>query len=251
MSEGANKAFKSQREQFLTQHMIVMRNPQQFLSAQGVNLQAPTGPLVLDFDLVYDPATKFVDANGVNVKVYTLALMEIRKGYTLANDANNVLTATRNNPKKGVSTHAIRAYYLPWDNNRHYESQLGNAADYMFTPTMDGCSFVIGSGTSPKVSHLNYQNNESRIDQKRIDKKIAKVFGDDAQAATRLTLADYSPNSHKEKLEGKLSMLTVVGFRDKTHNTWSFYYQKRTQTMTTLGIQQILTDRLVPIQGGV
>jgi hypothetical protein len=66
---------------------------------------------------------------------------------------------------------------------------------------------------------------------------------------TALTLNDYSPNSHTEKLGGKLTMLTVVGCRNKANNTWSFYYQKRTQSMTTLGIQQILTDRLVPIVG--
>ena len=99
MSEGANKTFKTLREQFLNQHMIVIRNPQQYLSAQNVNLKAPNNPLVLNFDLVYDPNTQFTDANGVNLKgLYTLSLMEIRKGYALADDQNGVLTANRNSP---------------------------------------------------------------------------------------------------------------------------------------------------------
>ena len=86
MSEGANKKFLSQREQFLTQNMIIIQNPQQYLSTQNVNLKDPTGSLILDFDLQYDAATKFVDGNGVNVKVYKLTLMEARKGYTIVND---------------------------------------------------------------------------------------------------------------------------------------------------------------------
>ena len=96
------------------------------------------------------------------------------------------------------------------------------------------------------------RTKESSIDQTKNNTKIGtRSLETPPQLATRLTLADYSPKSHAEKLEGKLTMLTVVGFRYKTHNTWSFYYQKRTREMTTLGIQQILTDRLVPIVGGV
>ena len=247
MSEGANKKFIAQREQFLVQNMIVIRNPQQYLTVKKVDLKDPDAPLILDFDLVHDPSIKYVDSHGVKIKAYVLALMDIRKGYTLADDADGVLTAARNDPGIKKRTHAITAYYLPWDNNRHYETKLGNAADYMFTPTLDGCSFVIGSGTSPRVSHLNYQNREGRVDQPRIKEKIRKVFGDEGKKPTKLTLADYSPNSHAEKLAGKTTMLTVAGFRDTASNTWSFYYQKRTQEMTALGIQEILTDRLVPI----
>ena len=69
MSEGANKKFLSQREQFLTQNMIVIQNPQQYLATQNVNLKDPTGPLILDFDLQYDAATKFVDGNGLERRV--------------------------------------------------------------------------------------------------------------------------------------------------------------------------------------
>jgi hypothetical protein len=248
MSDGANKKFISGREKFLRENMIIIKNPQQYLALQKVDLKRPPGPLVLDFDLVHDPNTKYADTHGANVKVYTLALMEIRKGYLLADDDEGVLTATRIDAGVGKNTHAIRAYYLPWDNNRHYESQLGNAADFMFTPTLDGCSFVIGSGPNPRVSHLNYQDAATgRIDKAKIKTKITKVFGADPVAPTVLKLKNYSPNSHAEKLAGKTTMLTVVGFRNPTTNSWSFCYQRRTNEMGAMGVQQILTDRLVPI----
>jgi hypothetical protein len=244
MTAGANKKFLEQREQFLTQNLIVIQNPQQYLS-QKADL-TDLKPLV--FDLEHDPNSKFLDKNGVPVKTYLLRLMEIRKGYTFADNDEGIMTSQANKPRIGKYTHGILAYYLPWDNNRYYEAQLEDDADFMFTPTLDGCSFVIGSGKSPKVAHLNFQTNEGRVDQEKMNREIAKKFAEDQP--TTLKLADYSPNSHEEKLKGKTTNLTVVGFRDRGTKTWSFYYQKRVQKYTKqLTIKQILTDRLVPIDG--
>lgn len=243
MSSGANKKFLELRERFLEQNVIVLANPQ---SLMGTAVAAVVGkPDVYDFDLQESADAKFVDAHGAKVKTYRLQLMAARKGLK-----GGVLV----DPKTSAKTRHIEAYYLPWDNNRHYETQLGDDADFMFTPTLDGCSFVVGSGASPKVSHLNYQGANGRIDQARMDANIAKAFADAGdQDLTTLKLDDYSPNSHAEKMAGKTTELTVVGFRDPVGGTWRFYYQKRQREVVPgkpgkgVGVREMLADRLVPI----
>jgi hypothetical protein len=241
MSGGANQSFLELREQFLAQNILIVTNPQAWLT--GANAVAPeaTSPDVWDFDLVHDPGSKFVDDQGKAVKTYKVQLMATRKGVTAGVLAD---------PKTGKRTRHVHAYYLRWDNNRHYQTQLGDDADFMFTPTLDGCSFVIGSGPSPMVAHLNYQGGDGRIDQGRIDTEIGNLYpGPGPQ--TQLKLADYSPNSHAEKLTGKTTELSVVGFRDPVARTWRFFYQKRNRAVVDGRrgpmVQEILADRLVPI----
>lgn len=243
MSSGANKKFLELRERFLERNVIVLANPQ---SLMGTTVAAVVGkPEVYDFDLQESSDAKFVDDHGAKVKTYRLQLMAARKGMK-----GGVLA----DPKTSDKTRHIEAYYLPWDNDRHYETQLGDDADFMFTPTLDGCSFVVGSGASPKVSHLNYQGANGRIDQARIDTKIGKVFaGETAQDLATLKLDDYSPNSHAEKMAGKTTELTVVGFRDPVAGGWRFYYQKRQREVVPgkpgkgVAVREMLADRLVPI----
>jgi len=243
MSGGANQSFLQQRERFLAKNVIILANPQAWLSGANAVAQEPGKPGVYDFDLVHDPTPKFVDDQGKALKTYKLQLMATRKGVT-----GGVLA----DPKAGGRTRHVLAYYLPWDNNRHYETQLGDDADFMFTPTLDGCSFVVGSGASPKVAHLNYQGSDGRIDQTRIDTEIGNVFPSTVPDKS-LKLADYSPNSHAEKMAGKTTELTVIGFRDPVTKTWRFFYQKRNRAVVAgkagkgSVVKEMLADRLVPI----
>jgi hypothetical protein len=245
MSQGANKKFLAQRERFLRENVIIVKNPQQHIAVTEGALDG-----VHEFDLVENPALNFRDATGRPVKSYSLQLFATRKGLDLALGA---LGAGFKDSDKGFNTHVIKAYYLAWDNDRHYETQLGDQADFMFTPTLDGCSFVVGSGRNPKVSHLNYQNASQRIDQREIKRRIqTEAFNDaDYESLTVLKQKHYNPNSHAEKTAGKTTELTVAGFRDKQSGTWRFFYQKRTREAVDgargAEIHEILADRLVPI----
>ncbi|MET0307540.1 MAG: hypothetical protein ABW023_02435 [Sphingomonas sp.] len=55
---------------------------------------------------------------------------------------------------------ALRAYFCPYENDKSFFIMLGNDADYMFTPKMDGCSFGIGSQANGacRVGHVNFVN---------------------------------------------------------------------------------------------
>ncbi len=59
-----------------------------------------------------------------------------------------------------VNKPAIDSYFCPYENDKSFFITLGNAADYMFTPKMDGCTFGIGSqaGGACRVGHVNFVN---------------------------------------------------------------------------------------------
>jgi hypothetical protein len=142
MAGGANKRFIEQEGRFLSKNVILSPNPQSFLVVKASQNNVASSNLTMagiyEFDLQPYPAHSCFDTNGKQVEVYKLYLLEQRATLTV-----KLPTA---------STHAIRAFYLPWDNGRAWTVQLDDLADYFFTPTLDGCSVVAESGPTPRVS---------------------------------------------------------------------------------------------------
>lgn len=243
MAGGANKKFIETGPKFLRRNVVLSPNPQSYLigKAGAQNIAASNVSLIgiYDFDLRKDPGSVYRDTAGKRVDVYKLYLMEQRVAHNLAA------------PKD--KSRSIRAFYLPWDNGRGWTVQLDDRADFMFTPTLDGCSVVAESGQNPRVSHINFQNHTgTRIDPNAIDNHIAAVYGVGAKPGLRtLEKDDYS--SDAEKAAGKQFTVTVVGFRDRVANTWNFYYQRQISRVVPdpsgIGslVQNILQDRQVPI----
>jgi hypothetical protein len=243
MAEGANKEFIEQRERFLKKNVILSPNIQSYMATKAMAVKIPLDRVemvgVYDFDLRKDPAMDIRDHSGKKQDVYKLYLLEQRA-------VHNVGVVTKN-------TNAIRAFYLPWDNGRSWTVSLSDRADFLFTPTLDGCSIVAESGVNPRVSHLNFQNAaKTRVDPAAIDANIAAIYGIGAKPNLRkLEKGDYSDDAEKER--GINPTVTVIGFRDRVSNTWSFYYQRqlsktvRNSDDTGSIVQKILEDRLMPI----
>jgi len=57
-----------------------------------------------------------------------------------------------------VNAAGIDAYFCPYQDDQSFFITLGNAADYMFTPNMDGCTFGVGSQAAGvcRVGHVNF-----------------------------------------------------------------------------------------------
>jgi hypothetical protein len=250
MAGGANKEFIEQGPKFLRANVVLSPNPQGYLVGKAGNLGITAANVSLigiyDFDLVKEPTKNYRGTNGKRVDTYKLRLLEQRAlpGLAVGNVAQ--VPVTKN-------THAIRAFYLPWDNGRGWTVQLDDRADYLFTPTLDGCSVVAESGVDPRVSHINFQNAaQTQVDPVAIDNEIASIYGIGAKPTLRtLEKDDYSDDA--QKAAGTQFTVTVVGFRDKNHNTWDFYYQRQISRVvpnpngTGSLVQAILQDRLVPI----
>ena len=108
------------------------------------------------------------------------------RDYTNTPQDGGTFTTQYHTPAKA---RPISAYWCPWGNNSCWSVQLGNDADYFFTPTMDGCSLSISSGASPLVSHGNYRdvNNPNVTDEARTlgqDQRTAPQTRDRCESVT-------------------------------------------------------------------
>jgi hypothetical protein len=273
MAGGANKKFMDEKQRFLENNVVEVDVADGTLMAvasghvdptkaalASVGRVANTGQAVgvaatqktagiFEFDLFKTTTTAEATANGRAIKVPCYAL---RAWGTKKQDSKLVNNAVQ--WKTPTFAHPIAAYWVPWSANSGWSVQLGNAADYFFTATMDGCSLAISSGAAPIVTHGNYRSTSdpTRASQARtvgemmthhtntLGTNVAKVLRKDDYAA-----------SHAEKQAGINKLVTVVGFRDTVHNTWSFYWQRRKMILGDAAsgthTKMVLQDRLVEI----
>jgi hypothetical protein len=196
---------------------------------------------VWEFDLVEVPNHfDSVGAYGTNPKGKAPKVYELRmlnrvdtvdsgqrdeKGYKL----NHRVTR-----ETSSSTNKIKGFYCPWSGDRVWSVDLDKRGDFLFTATLNGCSVQAESGVDPKFSHANYLNGATQqIDQTAIDTNLGNRH---AATDAKLQKTDYTNVAKKARRLARGNVLdylaTVIGFRDKKHNTWSFYYQsyKKFQT---------------------
>lgn len=115
-------------------------------------------------------------------------------------------------------SHPIRGYWCPYNQNSKFTVDLlagPGTPNYFFTPMIDGCSLVIGSGAEPKVGHFNYRSG-GKIDSGRMTNEIDAEFGD--PGARRWEKLEYSQG------EPGGCRYTVVGVREGA--SWTFYAHK-------------------------
>jgi hypothetical protein len=195
MSDGENSKFMQQKADYLDSTVIIWRESQA-LKQKGI----------YEFDL---ERTSLVIKDSENHKVQGCILTPLAARGT----------------KAGRWTKPIRAYYLPFQPNRAFHHRLDDDVDYCFTPTLNGCTFCIGSGAQPMISHYNYvddpQAENPQVDQDKIDRQIARRYGEDDPVAVKR--AEYKAGS---ALDYKV---TVVGFR--INGSWHFYYQRRAEDL--------------------
>ena len=144
--KGANKAFLDQKDRWLLNNLLVYQV-----------MTPPTGSPnnVYSFDLWKIGTIK--DGGGATRTMFELHQISER----LIKD------------KADKSTNHIRAYFLPWTTGQTKSMQLGNDADFFFTPTLTGCTFAAASGANPTVAHSNYvtgrRHGRSGYDRRRTE----------------------------------------------------------------------------------
>jgi hypothetical protein len=143
------------------------------------------------------------------------------------------------------------AYWCPYDQNQTFICMLGNGARFMFTATMDGCSFGVGSqnGGSCRVAHANKGGHGGALES-------AGLSVEDAREQQRLTqrnmlwsaLGDSSiriiqPGDYMADIDGaKVLKSTTFG----VHNLgrpWKFYTQRYWKIGTTMFLREV-TDQI-------
>ena len=87
---------------------------------------------------------------------------------------------------------SVAAYWCPYANDHTYSITVAGAANYMFTATMDGCSFGIGieaADGAVRVAHANV--SEDVLLNAVQDELINAVIGGNANAARLLELKKF------------------------------------------------------------
>lgn len=122
------------------------------------------------------------------------------------------------------SDQTVQAYWLPYAPGNTYSLILGNEADFVFTPTMNGCTFAVSGSNAPRAmaTHLNYQKHTDdgsmKIDQAKIDDRVDAIYGTTNTAVIRK--ADYISDGGGQEL-------TTFGWRSPATDNWKFYTQQR------------------------
>jgi hypothetical protein len=96
--------------------------------------------------------------------------------------------------KKPTDPRGLTAYFCPYENNQTKALMLKNAAQWMFTATMDGCTFGVGSQTpgamgSVRVAHANTSSIASPDRNVQIATPGGVVSGGDAKNRMQALLA--------------------------------------------------------------
>ena len=206
--DGANARFIAQKAAWLQRHLILYNV---WVNNGDNPFQQPLGTINTELD-IYDFDLRKVGGimmHGGQGKEYDLAHMTqwVGKG----RDA--VARVTTKN------TNAIRAYFLPWGSGRTFSGRLGANADFFFTPTLNGCTFVhTGNVAAPSVGHANFIDPHTTLaDQNAVDADLLQTFG--AMPANTLIKTDYK----RQPVGMEDYRATVIGIRSGT--IWRFYYQ--------------------------
>jgi hypothetical protein len=116
----------------------------------------------------------------------------------------------------------MKVYYCPYNGGEIHMIVLGGSADLMITPTMDGCSFGVGSATSEKyrlVGHVNVTRppsaeNPSAVAIHEQDEMLRSAM----PGGSILSGTDY-------RAFGTAECGTTIGIRNHASGDWRFYVQ--------------------------
>jgi hypothetical protein len=116
---------------------------------------------IIIIGLISDPAN-YTKKNSIR----TFVLKELN--CTVENEENVKVYSL--NDAKPEENDILRAYWCPYKNNNCLGDMVGNDSRYMFTATMNGCSFGIGSAApdgSRLVYHVNLGGGGANVRDKR------------------------------------------------------------------------------------
>lgn len=190
-------------------------NPRQFLrnNILRANFQLPgNANHIRQFKFTLRPYTGTRLADNAQIPVYALEPI-------LGQELN---IFQRNPPSRNRDY--LDAYWCPYDPGQLHAIVVDNAADFMFTTNMDGCSFGVGHATptgSRRVAHVNLWG--ATADSRGAQNMMLAVGGYD-----RLLI---NPNDYMQTplaptaVNGEIKV-TTFGIRNTASGHWSFWSQQ-------------------------
>ena len=167
---------------------------------------------------------------GLNTMSVVLSPNKTCKRLGAAIPVNTVIPA----PGAAAAADTFQAYWCPYAQNQTLTCQLGNAALFMITDVMDGCSFGVGTqaGGACMVSHSNAGGAGAAVDNAGFGVDQARR----AQAAVQAdkikdvlheyTPAVIAPASYMADADGARVLKSTTFGIHAVGGAWSFYTQK-------------------------
>ena len=116
----------------------------------------------------------------------------------------------------------LNAYWCNYGDDDQFTILVHDAASFMFTSNMDGCSFGVGSPApngSRRVCHVNMRSQTNSHDKQR---NLLTGMG------LNNSLVDpdrYMTSTRTPSIYGEIKA-TTIGIRDTNTGQWSFRYQQ-------------------------
>lgn len=127
----------------------------------------------------------------------------------------------------------IAAYFCPYSENNAWFTMLGNNARFMFTATVDGCTFGIGSdggNGAVRVGHANFSTIGQKWD--RVGQGLERQNSAQRETlkwhlghwqGTKVNLIN--PENYVDYTDPSHQAATIFGVRNHL-SKWTFYTQK-------------------------
>jgi len=133
---------------------------------------------------------------------------------------------------------SLFAYWTPYQENQTLSCMLGNGARFMFTATMDGCSFGIGSSPTPGVCRVAH-SNEKTLGGKMVNAGLNKQGQTIAQEISLgkvldpTTMTVINPSHYMKDIDGASVLKSTTWGVHELGGAWTFYTQKYWKNDTT------------------
>jgi hypothetical protein len=130
-------------------------------------------------------------------------------------------------------------YWCPYDIDRTSYVTLSGAADYMFTATMDGCSFGIGAAAKDgtvTVSHSNSAKDDTPTSHKPMI--AAQKTNLRSLLGTKSKL--FQPGNYRSRgFLNKKADVSAMTFGVRSGKSWRFYSHRFRKTYAGMAVQYI------------
>ena len=190
-------------------------NPSQFLRNNLLRANFQLNPLdgqdVRMFKFVPHPYQGTKLSDGSTIPSYALTPVGQSERITLRADPN------------ALNRDYLNAYWCNYAVDLQFAIIVANAADFMFTSNMDGCTFGVGSPAANgacRVSHINLRSQPNSHNLQRGTLSM-QGFDDKVVDPDRYMTSSRVPTA----LYGEIKA-TTIGIRNTGTGQWEFRYQQ-------------------------
>lgn len=145
-------------------------------------------------------------------------------------------------PAQNAGGDIFMGYWCPYEINKTRYVTLSGAADFMFTATMDGCSFGIGTAASDgtvTVSHSNSAQDDTATSHKPMieaqKRKLRSLLGGKSKV--------FDPGDYRSRgVFNKKADVSAMTFGVRDGKKWKFYAHRFRKTYEGTAIRYILYE---------